>query len=385
MTMARADRRSAPGSDAAPAQVDARPEPPLTSPRSEASVHEVAIESLPSGLADRLVADATRLFESASEPRVAQAWLLNNPYSTVFRVRLSWPAGQRCVYVKFPHKRPVNERLLPGRLATEFAILAELSGRFGAQGRLGVVEPFAHYPELLAIATVEATGEPLRRHVARDARRFVLAPGRRRSLLSYAELCGEWLRKFHEFTSRGTGSFDIGDLTGYCRGRLSALEKTGGSRVDQRLSAAVLDRIRQVASNVAAADNPIAGRHNDFATHNIIVSDESGIRVLDFSMFDHGSTYFDVCNFWLELELLKSDPSYSARTLARLQQAFLTSYGSLTPADPLFELVRGRYVLNRLLTALKQRPGFSIAAWYRRRVAHACYRWLQGFAGRKTP
>ena len=343
-------------------------------------MQEIAFEALPGDLAMRLVNDAPRVFAEHSRFEVGAAWRIPNPYSTVYRVELTSTGGKRAVYAKFPRKRPVNEGLLEMRLANEFGILTELSQELGVDGPLGVVQPFAHYADLCAIVTVEAPGEPLRRFLARDARRFTASPLARQALVEYAERCGEWLRLFHECTSRGHARFDAEELIRYCRGRLAALQRSERPAVDGELADAILRKISAVADRVPASDNPVAGRHNDFATHNVIASRPAAIRVLDFSMYDDGSAYFDVCNFWMELEMLKLDPSYSSSLLTRLQQAFLESYGEFEPGDALFEVVRCRYVINRLLTTLNERSNRLITAWYRRRAQRACTRWLQAFA-----
>jgi aminoglycoside phosphotransferase (APT) family kinase protein len=243
-----------------------------------------------------------------------------------------------------------------------------------------VVRPFGYYPGHLAIATVEIPGETLREHLSRYARRLPSLLRNRRRLSAHARLCGLWLRRFHDVTSRGAASFDADDLADYCRVRLALVDAKTRMPLGERVSARILARIREVASSAPAADNQVAGRHNDFASHNIVVDDRPGISVLDFSMFDHGSTYYDVCNFWLELEMLKSDPTYSPRTLSGLQRDFLDAYGSIAPTHPLFALVRCRYTLNRLLTTLNQSATGTLSAAYRRRIAAACHRWLMDFA-----
>lgn len=343
-------------------------------------MEELAIDSLPDGLARRLQADACEVFQLSGEPKIAHAWAVKSPYSTVFRVELDWNSERRHVYVKVPRKSPINELLLPARLAAEFRMLCELSKRFRQQPGLGVVEPFAHYPELMAIVTIEAPGEPLRRQIGKGARRLVASAGAQRQLREYATLCGHWLRRFHECTSTGTSAFDINDLVGYCTLRLATLQRNQDMRFEESLAVALLRKMTGIATETPAEQNPVAARHNDFASHNIIVERSSGIRVLDFTMVDNGSTYFDVCNFWLELETLKSDPTYSPTTLVDLQLHFLDAYGSLTPAHPLFALARCRYILNRLLTALNQRPKSPLSRIYRARVVADFHRWLRDFS-----
>jgi hypothetical protein len=352
---------------------------------AKTNVQAIEVQSLPEGLAERLAADASRVFSLQGTPRVARSWHERNAYSDVYRVQLSWGSEARFAFVKIPIKRPVNERLLDSRLAAEHAIISELSARFAGDRQLGAVRPFGYYPEQLAIATVEIPGDTLRQRLSRYARRLLLSTRNRERLHTYARLCGLWLRRFHEVTSRGVARFDADDLVDYCRARLALIDGKTPMPLGPQVSTRILARIREVAGSAAATDNPVAGRHNDFASHNIIVDDRPGICVLDFSMFDHGSTYFDVCNFWYELDTLKSDPTYSPTTLSGLQGEFLGAYGSIVPTHPLFMLVRCRYTLNRLLTTLNLAPAGRLSALYRQRLAVVCRHWLIDFAADRAP
>lgn len=331
--------------------------------------------ALPAGLAERLIADAPAVLGFHGSAEIRQVSGQTNPYSDVFRAELACGRDRALVFIKLPRRGQGNEAILDARLAAEHRILGQLFARFGDAGPTGVVRPFAYYPELLAIVTVAAEGDTLRRHVSRHARRVPFSRSGR--LTESVELCGAWLREFHDATRQGAARFDVAELLEYCEVRLIML--TGRTAFGGHLSDRLLQRIRTNAAAVAAKDNIVAGRHNDFAGHNIIVGDK-GIRVLDFSMFDYGSTCFDVCNFWNELEMLRLDPTYSPRLIGALQEAFLKSYGAMSPAHPLFALVRCRYVLNRLLTVLDQHGGGPFSILDRRRIAHRCRSWLNAFA-----
>lgn len=68
--------------------------------------------------------------------------------------------------------------------------------------------------------------------------------------------------------------------------------------------------LKNLGQNVKVEDNIVAGRHNDYAPHNIITNGE-GLSVLDFTMFDYDSVYYDCSNFGRKLEWMKTSPFYS--------------------------------------------------------------------------
>jgi hypothetical protein len=333
--------------------------------------------ALPADLAAQIAADAGPFFALMQPVRIGTITAQIHPYSRVLRVELAWRTGSQHVYVKLPVRVPGSNSLVRDRLEAEFRILNILGEAFLKHPRLGVVRAFAFYPEHDAIVTLEAPGATLRHILARAGRRLY-APRQRSALMEYVRLCGAWLRAFQTLTAQGTASFDGDEMLGYCELRTRRLAQLSGTWRDEGLSTKLLTRLDQVIGSIPADENRISGRHNDFALHNIIAGAQS-IAVLDLSMFDYGSTAFDACNFWLALELLKSDPTYARTFLTQLQEAFLNTYGETDPAHPLFAAVRCRYSLNRLLTVLDDATRRPLG-WFGHRIAQTCERWLCDFA-----
>ena len=324
-----------------------------------------------------LIADAAGVFHRDEAPVVRRVRRRVHPYSTILHVELAWTSGTRWIYVKIPPAPAERVAIVAARIDMEFRILRELWREFADDAQLGVVQPYGCYREHLAIATVEAPGRTLRRVASRSARRYSL-PAQRRALLLHVRLCGTWLRRFQAVTKCAAAPFDTDEMLDYCSTRLTRLASVDPARFGPLLATRVLARLEALTGAVSAGQNPVAGRHNDFAMHNIIAA-AGGIRVLDFSMFDHGSTAFDASNFWLGLEILKADPTYSPGLLCRLQDEFLGAYGGFDPDGPLSVAARCRYSLNRLLTLLDE-PTWSLGS-FSGRIAGACYDWLLGFAG----
>lgn len=311
----------------------------------------IPVESVQPELLRRIRADAGKFFGLASEPEVTAVWLIRNPYSKVLCIRLSRGGWARRVFAKVPARPATKASTVTAQMRNEFEILLTLANGGPLNDRASTVLPLSYYPDLPSLVTIEAPGPTLRRAYSASARRFAARRGRA-ELAERVMLCGEWLNDFHERTSRGVEAFDVNGLLAYCATRLDTIRKFHPAIFSVRESDALIAGASKICESISASGLRVSGRHNDFASHNIIASFDGGVRVLDFTMYDYGSNSFDVCSFWFELEMLKCDPSYSPRFLADLQRSFLKSYGDVSIESPEFRLARLRYSLNRLLTAL---------------------------------
>ncbi|MCA9130588.1 MAG: hypothetical protein KDB22_26045 [Planctomycetales bacterium] len=286
-------------------------------------------------------------------------------------------ANTELVYAKLPHSNTKNLSIHQRRLGSEFDTMKLLAKKWRSDSPYGVIEPLAFYPDLPAIVTCAAPGYPLR-YEYRSAARLLGFPRHRRKLLECVSHCGVWLREFQDATVIGRGPFDVDELLSYCNPRIEMLLESEATEFSKHLAESLTSSVRQLGESLSSEGVLITGRHNDFASHNVVSKDGS-IRVIDFSMFDSGAAAFDLCNFWFELEMLKCDWTYSNSFLSRLQQRFLAAYGTPKPKEPDFSLARVRYTLNRLLTALNACQTSRADARYRQRVVGVSYDWLQNF------
>lgn len=337
----------------------------------------IAIESsnavLPAELVRAVLGDlALRLGGEVSD-RPGPVHLIANPYSRVFRIDLESRRAPLRVFLKIPRVRPDNCHKVAASLRNEFDALTFLEGRFGSTVGLGVVTPLGLYLEHHALATLEAQGVSLRAELARAAE-WLVRRERRERLRELVRGCGRWLRQFHALTARPCASFDAGELAEYCAQRLDRLARSAAS-TDARNALALAGRIRAEVQSFCEVECPFAGRHNDFAAHNIFVSD-SGTTVLDFYMFDYGPVHYDVCSFWMDLEFMKFDPRYCSSFLSTLQRDFLAAYDGLDEREPLFRLVKRRYLVNRMVNATLRGRLRSISGFGARFEAKACERAL---------
>lgn len=334
-------------------------------------------DSIPLDLLDSVTKDVTVFFGSHQSVRVIRTVLIRNPYSDVFQLSFRTGSATCRAYLKIPHLTPANQGKLQDRLRTEFEVMRTLTSVWSSNGPYGVVAPIAFYPDIPAIVTLEAVGRPLRERYRTTARRIGL-PAPRAALKACVRHCGVWLREFQQITATHTGPFDTEELLTYSQARIDLLTKDPRAGFSDALGKQLIATIRTIAAAELTA-TPSAGRHNDFASHNIL-SRGGDVRVIDFSMFDNGATAYDPCNFWLELEMLKYDWTYSRSFLDELQSIFLRAYGNTRPDEAAFSLARVRYSLNRLLTALSSSDGWRPDARYRRRAAEVSRDWLVHFA-----
>lgn len=336
---------------------------------------------LPRHLIERISLDISRFFCTSDKTEFKLISHILNPYSDVYRLDSRIGAREVCAYLKVPHHTPANETILKGRLKTEFEIMHALAERWRDSPDYGVPAPIAFYGDIPAIVTLEAKGRPLRERY-RTSGRLLSQPWARENLRQCALRCGAWLRDFQTATSKGKQDFNADELLDYCETRIQLLLEQPGSGFSSSLASRLVDAMQRTALTIFEGVET-SGRHNDFASHNIISFGHT-IKVIDFSMFDHGPIAYDCCNFWLELEMLKLDWTYSNGFLTELQRSFLKGYGNIAPHDPAFELARVRYSLNRLLTAVTNQRVWRLDNRYRRRAAEASLNWLRNFGNRST-
>lgn len=335
-------------------------------------------ERMPEGLAAALRKDAVSIFGLQGEPAVVLKKTIHNPYSQVHVVEIRQDPFHRRIYVKIPHSEFQGLQVLKARLVAEFRIMQKLNALELDTSTYGVGIPFGYYPDYPAIATLEAANQTLRMRY-RTRARLLVPPAARGGLEQEVANCGSWLRQFQDLTAKAPAAFDLDELVTYCEVRLKRLRDNARIDFPAWLAEGVIQAIHDLGSRIRPDENRIVGRHNDFAGHNILV-DGRKIWVIDFSMFDHGASAYDPCNFWLELEMLKLDPTYSSRFLGELQKQFLDAYGRISPDSPAFRLARCRYTLNRLVTSLGDIDGWKPEAFYRRQVVSTSLNWLRGLS-----
>lgn len=339
------------------------------------------LKTLPSSeLMECIQRDAAHLLQWKQIPAIRLLKTLHNPYSETYQLEIQGEDAQRRIYLKMPHASAHGSTLAQDRLAAEFKIMQALHQKKAADSSLyfaSVAQPVGHYPEHLALATFEVGAQTLRQHY-RSAARLVYRASSRKTLVAEVENTGIWLRQFQQQTLEGTGPFDDGRLMEYLDIRLDLLMKMHAPGFSSSFAEKLKNQIRNLSRTIDPRTHENTGRHNDFASHNILV-DNGKIWVIDFSMYDAGSSAYDPAYFWLDMEMLKADPSYCKRFLCHLQEKFLAHYGKISPDSTAFQLVRCQYSINRILTLHGTSMLPTPHTMYRRKVVASCLEWLQDF------
>jgi hypothetical protein len=335
----------------------------------------------PSEFSQELLALVSRDYSEAlelspqAELRIIKT--IKNPYSIVYLLEPTRKTIGPRVYVKIPFSDFQGKEILTNRLVAEFEILQTINNDLEHDANIGVAKPIGIYKIYPALATLDAGKVTLRKQYNSGAR-LIASSASKKKLNNTAEIAGTWLRKFQEITKKTISPFQTEELAIYCDVRIQKLKIEHNEYITHDALDRVLTGIHNLATNTSEI-NYVAGRHNDFASHNIVL-DENKLNVIDFSMFDYGPTSYDPCNFWLDLEALKLDSTYSTSQLNKMQEIFLASYGSISPDSAFFNLARCRYTLNRIVTYKRYANGWSPSAFYRRRVIKSCSDWLANFA-----
>lgn len=323
-------------------------------------MNQIEISIVPAALLAHIRIDLVRRYALDSAPTVTAVWQIVNPYSLVFCVALAHGAWRRRVYAKVPRNPHPGHPLGP-LMHHEFDVLRDLSLNDAlntAAPEAASVEALGYYGDIPALVTMEASGNTLRKDYSLFARRLALTTARQQ-LLHRVRLCGEWLKWFHTHTANGECSFNSDELIDYCKIRLDRLDQRYPAVMDGLKASHLLDVTKAKALSIPAGALRLSSRHNDFASHNIISTMNNGVCMIDFTMCDYGVNAYDVCNFWLELELLKCDPTYSAPFLEELQAVFLQAYGMQDLHAPDFELARMQYTVTKLLNTAERLTRFS--------------------------
>lgn len=282
-----------------------------------------------------------------------------HPYSVIYKILFSGNRNRHYVYVKIPTLPEDRINETEQRLRNEFELLTTLQSVFSDDPSLSVIQPIGLYPQFNAIATIEETGPRLSDLITNKANIFRLLTAKK-ELLQYAALSGKWLMKFHSSQPNNKAPFEGQVLMNYCARNMEFIAE---EKLDKFIGtdfgiSNVLIKLESILSKANHLNTTISTRHGDFSGHNIIAGNNK-LTVLDLFEADRESVEYDACNFWLSLEILKSDFRYSSATLSEMQEEFFKHYHLTSPNNVFFKAVKTRYLLNRIITIslrAKRRP-----------------------------
>ncbi|WP_045220296.1 phosphotransferase [Desulfonatronum thioautotrophicum] len=297
---------------------------------------------------NELVAQRQAIFGSEARIQIRGVEYVSSPYTLVYKLKIVVDDTTKFFFAKCISSDFLNQTALY-RLETEYAVLTKLRQSFEAFPDLGVVRPVAILPKVCTLLTEAEEGDPLE-NLINPACRFYRVKLSPRALAGCFR-AGRWLQEFQKTTFVGNGAFDCDEYLKYCGARLEWLRKRSVPGIENHSYPQLKRILNKAVTGNTAPGHRITGRHNDFAPHNIIER-ENHISVLDFTMFDNSSRYYDMCNFWCKLDKMKDNWYISNGFVDRLQDSFLEGYGdSDGVTHPLFLMVRIRLALVDLVQA----------------------------------
>jgi len=231
-----------------------------------------------------------------------------------------------------------------------------LNPLFKARGEaLSVTTPVAYFPEFSALVTQAAPGVDL---LAAIKKRLSFFPSS--ETIGETEracaLCGRWLKALQQITSYPNMQWSLEEMRAYNDERLTQLverQAFGFSSADRVRVLAFFDRL---AGGVADEERRVAGVHADYSPGNLLVS-ENRIVVIDFSMFQKGSTYHDVSHLYHHLRSLATHPRYHSRTATALCRGLLQGFAVADLSNrPLFRMFEVQHAICNLTTPILRYP-----------------------------
>ena len=264
------------------------------------------------------------------------------------------------------------------RIQKDYATMEMLHAYWENSAKFEIPRPIACYPDLLILAMDECLGQDLTILIRQKAR-FYPDTRTMEHLKDLCYLCGEWVKAHQQgnFGKEQPATFYLEAFLEYIDIRLCNLVKSSHVSLDESLHQEILRYARRRWRDLKAVETRTVDIHGDYAPSNVMTNGEK-LVVIDFTTYGHGSIYHDLSRFYHQLEMYLSKPIFRPKVIRCLQRALLNGYdASLTPQNPLFELMLVQHTLCHLIgiARLEQVPFHR--RWYNRRVIRRHIRWLR--------
>ena len=326
-------------------------------------------------IVQRLVEEPQRYFEGPTPPVFSPILSLHRPVSELVKCRAESPHGSYGLYIKFFLARRPTPEAHEGavrRLYREVEVTREFYARFGTSSVYAVPRIIAFFPEEKAIVMEESAGQRLLDILLHKGRGYP-ARSTLHELAQYCRAVGGWLKHFQSLTQSATAAqLERADLLEYVAVRLSKLQASQSAlrdEVAERILSAMQRLLQQVPENV----EKVCGVHGDLSLSNILVTSTT-VTVLDFSMYQIGSSYNDPAYFYSRIEsvyhwmITKATTSY-------LQDAFREGYGdNLKYNNYEFRIYYIRHKINRLLSLSDFNNMSFFERWYQKYQLFKCWK-----------
>ncbi|MEW6096850.1 MAG: hypothetical protein AB1567_10050 [bacterium] len=294
------------------------------------------------------------------------------PYSNILKVKLIFKNGCQNIYIKIfkleqetiqmleldmDSKKPIE--VMENKIKIDFEMAKSLYQEFKKYPGYSTIKPIAVFPQYLAVVSEEIQGENLAKILEKEAM-FYPTLNTLKTLSSYLNGCGKWLRIFQKITQKEkNGKLNLDSIIEYVDIRMKKMADNPNVKFSKILREEVIKYFEKQKRCIKDSDLIISGIHGDFAPVNIII-DGDRIICSDFNMSMYGSTYHDLTRFYHQLQLFLYKPIFRPKTILRLQKSFLGGYGVELDiiSQPIFKLFMIQHVICHYfgLVMLKRRP-----------------------------
>ncbi len=289
---------------------------------------------------------------------------IEGPYSNVLRVAVHAGPAQSHAYIKVFKPRgnsPEDRARVERFLLREFGAATTLHQGLAGERDLGALRPIACLPEHRAIVTAEVSGTPF-------ADVLLRSPATRVSEI--AARIGRWVRAYQDVAATG-GEIELDERRRYVDDRLRLLVP---AILDEQERLDVLDRLDRLSIAIGWASVPAVAIHADLTPTNVLVGADGRVTVLDFTMAKTGTRLHDLAHMYFHLDRFVRHHPSRRDAGTRAKRALLEGYDpSLTPGDPLFQLMLWQHAVCHVAMLAERRPivGRIVQRWLIRR------RWQQ--------
>jgi tRNA A-37 threonylcarbamoyl transferase component Bud32 len=279
--------------------------------------------------------------------------------SKLLKLRVVTRASASYLYIKITksekdtnrHIQQAQERIQKEFATTTIVARALINCGFSA------VRPLACFPDELSMITEEVPGQMLKDLL------WTLATGHNRQrhieyLTEAFERIGEWLRAFQQIDKTGT-MVSIQEIWSSVNKSLSRTSYSDAERI------ALLRYVDLQSGRIHADELAEVQVHGDFRSRNIIV-DGSRVTVLDFEETTKGTSYHDLIDLYIHLNVLPFRAWFGSAAVEHLRKAFFRGFGLvLDQHNPLFRVMLVQHTLqhNAKINAKRVSPTATLSNW----------------------